>query len=223
MKNNGFMKAILGGDQSHLGVKELVITPALESEPPLLGISDNYLEFARSGDIKIIEGKVFRQLDSKDDTIIVEHNGQEGVISNVAAVIFATGFDAVPSLDFLPEELLKTLDLDPTGDVLPLALNVHAVVSRKFPSLGFVGFYRSPYWGVMEMQAKYLGKLWSGDAKAEKVLAEDKTMDYMLALRRDPRRAQFPMGDYAYLMESFSEILDIKRHEPEDPAARTGK
>jgi len=33
----------------------------------------------------------------------------------------------------------------------------------------------------------------------------------MLALRKDPRRAQFPMGDYSFLMEDFSEKLGIKR------------
>jgi hypothetical protein len=72
------------------------------------------------------------------------------------------------------------------------------------------------------MQARFLSKLWTGDTAASKALAEDKTMDTMLKLRNDPRRAQFPMGDYAYLMESFSEILGIKRSE-EDPSARTGQ
>jgi hypothetical protein len=44
----------------------------------------------------------------------------------------------------------------------------------------------------------------------------------MLKLRRDPRRAQFPMGDYAYLMESFASILGIERFQPEKDKARTG-
>jgi hypothetical protein len=66
----------------------------------------------------------------------------------------------------------------------------------------------------MEMQARLLGKLWSGDEKAADALKDDTTIDEMMKLRGDPRRAQFPMGDYAYLMESFSEILRIKRFEP---------
>jgi hypothetical protein len=41
----------------------------------------------------------------------------------------------------------------------------------------------------------------------------------MMKLRGDPRRAQFPMGDYAYLMESFGEILGIDRFEPAESGA----
>jgi hypothetical protein len=140
-------------------------------------------------------------------------------IPNVAAVVCATGFDASQSLDFLPKEILETLQFDPNDDGFPLALNYHTTVSRKFPSLGFVGFYRSPYWGVMEMQARFLGKLWSGDEKVAHSLNDDNTIDEMMKLRGDPRRAQFPMGDYAYLMESFGEILGIKRFEPAESGA----
>jgi hypothetical protein len=74
------------------------------------------------------------------------------------------------------------------------------------------------------MQARYVGKLWSGNTKAVQALADDTTLESMLKLRNDPRRAQFPMGEYAYLMESFSEVLDIKRQEPDgaDSTSRTG-
>jgi hypothetical protein len=76
----------------------------------------------------------------------------------------------------------------------------------------------------MEMQARYLAGLWSSDPATLQALKDDITIDSMLKLRNDPRRAQFPMGDYAYLMESFASILGIKRQEPEgtDPDARTG-
>lgn len=153
-----------------------------------------------------------------DVNISISRNSYE--ITNIAAVILATGYDAAPSLNFLPKEILDILQFDPACDEFPLALNVNTAVSRSLPSLGFVGFYRSPYWGVMEMQARYLAKLWSGDDQAAKALMEDKSMDAMLKLRRDPRQGQFPMGDYAYLMESFSKILGIKRLEP-DPTKDT--
>jgi hypothetical protein len=128
-------------------------------------------------------------------------------IEDVAVIICATGFDASPSLNFLSTKVLQILQYDSTDDGLPLALNVHATVSRSIPSLGFVGFYRSPYWGVMEMQARYLAKLWSGDYTATKALEMDTTMESMMKLRKNPRRSQFPMGDYAYLMESLTEIV----------------
>lgn len=75
----------------------------------------------------------------------------------------------------------------------------------------------------MEMQARFIANLWSGDKRAVKSLEDDQTMDEMLSLRHQPLIAQFPMGDYAYLMESLSEIVGIKRYEPHDPSERTGR
>jgi hypothetical protein len=194
----------------------------IRSEPPFIAVSDEYAEFVRSGNIKVIQGhaKDFKSLGERAITVENDTSKQSHQITNVAAVIFATGFDAAPSLDFLPKEILESLQFDPTCDEFPLALSVNTVVNRSLPSLGFVGFYRSPYWGVMEMQARYLARLWSGDAQAAKTLAEDTTIDTMLKLRRDPRQGQYPMGDYAYLMESFAKILGIKRQEP-DPTKDT--
>jgi hypothetical protein len=217
------MNNLLGTDQSDLPTSELAIVDGVRSEVPFLGISDSYTEFVRSGNIKIIKGKVTGHLKNGSNAIQVQNQGEEQVIKDVDAVVFATGFETAPTVDFLPDNILQTLLFDPFSNEFPLALNVHSVVSRKFPSLGFVGFYRSPYWGVIEMQARFLGKLWSGDEGAAKVLVKDTTMDAMLKIRGDPRLSQFPMGDYVYLMESFSELLGIKRQEPSgDPSSRTG-
>lgn len=219
---HGFLNTYLGSDQSELGYSELAMKGPLRTEPPFLAVSDEYTEFVRSGNIKIVQGhtKEFEKLSERSITVENDTSKQSHQITNISAVILATGFDAAPSLNFLPKKLLDTLKFDPTCDEFPLALNVNTVVNRSLPSLGFVGFYRSPYWGVMEMQARYLAKLWSGDAQAAKALTEDTTMDTMLKLRRDPRRGQFPMGDYAYLMESFAKIVGIKRLEP-DPTKDT--
>jgi len=207
---HSFMQKYIGGDQSELG-PSFAISEEIKSKPPMLAISDNYLEFVRSGDIKVMNGKVTMQPENQDNAFVVEEGGVKKVITDVAALVLATGFELAPSLDFLSEDLLQTLQFDPSGDEFPLALNVHSVVSSKVPSLGFVGFYRSPYWATIQMQARFLGKLWSGDSKAAKALEEDKSMDTMISLRNDPRRAQFPMGDYAFLMEDFSNILGINR------------
>ena len=215
-RTHGFMKSVLGGDQSDLGVPELVMTGDVVAKPPFLGISDQYYEFIRSKNIRLVRGKVTNAPDSSSNSIFVQDGEDQHTLNDVAAVVFATGFDPASSLSFLPEHVLKDLDFDATSDTVPLGLGVHGSISSTVPSLGFVGFYRSPYWGVMQMQAKFLGKFWSGDEKAAEALATDKTLQGIVSLRNNPRAAQFPMGDYAYLMESFSEILNIKRIEPKD-------
>ena len=209
---HAFLENYLGSDQSELHSPALAMLSDCRSNPPYLAVSDHYTEFVRSGNIQISKGKVSRS-SAKFYELVIKNEGQESSLDDIAAIILATGFDAKPSHDFLTEATLEELQFDPTRDDFPLALNVNGTVNHLIPSLGFVGFYRSPYWGVMEMQARYIGKLWSGDSQAAKALIEDKTMDNMLKLRGDPRRAQFPMGDYAYLMESLSDILGITRFE----------
>jgi len=209
---HGFMETYIGTNQADLGA-DISIRDDIRSEPPLLACSDHYTEFVRHKKIQTITGKVIRA--SSSNTIEIEDkSGHTSRIEDIAAVVCATGFDASASLSFLPPDILETLQFSPTSDEFPLALNIHSTISQKVPSLGFVGFYRSPYWGVMEMQARYLSALWSGDTKAAKALEDDTTIDSMLKLRTDPRRAQFPMGDYAYLMESFASILSITLQEP---------
>ncbi|CAD6445876.1 5993d270-f887-46f7-a901-d9cc355e06dd [Sclerotinia trifoliorum] len=220
---NDFMANYLGTDQSGIGTDHLAITGHVRSEPPRLTASENYVEFVRSGDIKTIRGKLTSADPNQPNAIIIEDDGAQQIIDDVAAVILATGFDTSRSLNFLPKEILQHLSFDESSSEFPLALNVHSTISAKIPSLGFVGFYRSPYWGVMEMQARFLGKLWSGGAQAQKTLETDDTINKLLELRTDPRIAQFPMGDYAYLMESFATAVGIQRQEPtNDPEARTG-
>ncbi|PQE18351.1 hypothetical protein CJF31_00003011 [Rutstroemia sp. NJR-2017a BVV2] len=219
---NNFMHTYLGSDQSDIETDHLAMKGDILSESPRLTASEHYVEFVRSGDIKTVRGKVTGVASGQSNAIIVENDGQKQTIEDIGAVIFASGFDAAPSVSFLTEDILHHLSFDRTSEEFPLALNVHSTVNASIPSLGFVGFYRSPYWGVLEMQARFLSKLWSGDAQAKKTLAEDDTLDKMVALREDPRKAQFPMGDYAYLMESFSRAVGIQRQEPESPDKRTG-
>lgn len=212
---NDFVNAYLGSDQSELGTENIAMKGDIRSEPPWVTCSDHYNEFVRSGIIQTHTGKVTGLSFDNTNTIIISDEGNRQELNDIAAVIFATGFEASPSLEFLDQKALETLQFDAKCGKFPLALNVHSTAQKSIPSLGFVGFYRSPYWGVMEMQARFLGKLWSGDAQAAKTLAEDDTLDKMLALRTssDDRVAQFPMGDYAYLMESFSVAVGIQRTE----------
>jgi hypothetical protein len=151
-----------------------------------------------------------------------DHGAQ---IDDIAAVVLATGFDPSPCVDFLPKEILDTLQHSPQHYNQALALAFHGTHHPDIPNLGFVGFYRSPYWGVMQMHARFFADLWSNqtggppEALQRKLQADD-SIKRTLGLRDDPRLSQFPMGDYMYLMQEFSEALSIPIHEsimPETP------
>ncbi|KAG9236269.1 flavin-containing monooxygenase-like protein [Amylocarpus encephaloides] len=217
-----FLSTYIGGDQSEYS-NHLTMQGDVRNKPPFLAVSDGYTEFVRSGIIQTRRGKLLGGGSGSENALLMKDGEEEYQIEDVAAVVLATGYDATHSLDFLPDEVLQMLQFDPNSDAFPVALNVNSSINKSIPSLGFVGFYRSPYWGVMEMQARYLSALWTGNSKAVEALANDTTLDFMIKLRTDPRRAQFPMGDYAYLMESFGEILSVRRAEPPDSKEeRTG-
>jgi hypothetical protein len=170
-------------------------------------MSSQYAEFVRSGLITVSEGKLSS---ITGDTVSLTPSDVK--ISDVAAVILATGFDPAPSLAFLPPEVLETISYAPTHPNLPSALAFHGTYHPSLPTLGFVGFYRSPYWGVMEMQARFVAHLWTTPTHSpalEDALRNDDSIKRTLALRSDPRVAQFPMGDYLFLMQEFANALGI--------------
>jgi hypothetical protein len=190
-----------------------VSTPHTET-PPWLAVSDYYLDFVRSGLITVSHGK----LDS------LSPSGREATISpsgdritDIAAIVCATGFEADASIDFLPASVRETLSVSPSDLKNTVALAFHGTYHPDVPNLGFVGFYRSPYWGVMEMQARFITALWAAGGPSSPTLApsmkealsRDTSIERTISLRTDPRRSQFPMGDYPWLMQEFATALGL--------------
>jgi hypothetical protein len=209
---HGLFRATLGTDQGEFHPL-LQVRESDQTQPPYLAVSDHYLDFVRSGLITLSRGK----LDGMNGSTAVLHPGDER-IENVAAVVFATGYEASSVLDFLSEDVLRTLRHDPSALDLPLALSFHGTHHPDLPSLGFVGFYRSPYWGVMEMQARFLASFWTAGELSTPLPAA--SMEQILKLRGDARASQFPMGDYAWLMQEFAAVLGMQistRQVPETP------
>jgi hypothetical protein len=219
---NESVRCSIGTDQSELAHEghdfmnnPLAMRGEVLTEAPWLAISDNYAEFVRSGSIKVSTGRLVH-FDPKTPyqglSVVLSSDNQQQIIEDVAAVVLATGFEATGSLNFLPEDVLQILDYDPKCAPLPLTLDLNSTVHHDIPDLGFVGFYRGPFWGVMEMQARLLGKLWTGDEQATTALAahvSDVPKLRKIYYETPKELAQFPMGDYTYIMESFKDILGI--------------
>ncbi|KXJ96057.1 hypothetical protein Micbo1qcDRAFT_192913 [Microdochium bolleyi] len=179
---------------------------------PYLAVSEQYLDFVRSGMIRVTAGKL---AGISGSTATVKPSNEQ--IDDVVAVILATGFDPSASLSFLPSSVLEAISYDPSNINLPAALAFHGTHHPSHPTLGFVGFYRSPYWGVMEMQARFVARLLADtepSVSIQHVLAHDKSIEHILSLRSDPRTAQFPTGDYPFIMQEFGKALDIRMSPP---------
>ncbi|PHH60881.1 hypothetical protein CDD81_1086 [Ophiocordyceps australis] len=173
---HALFEAVVGTDQSEFGLR---IGEEERDEVPYLAMSDVYADFVRSGLISVVKGRLAwvraDKTASVDAATKCLHSAEQAPrpktatavlasgrqIANVAAMISATGFDAASSLDFLPASVLDKLGLAPEHGGQVLALGMHATLHANVARLGFVGFYRSPYWGVMQMQARLLAALWS--------------------------------------------------------------
>ncbi|KAL1843872.1 hypothetical protein VTJ49DRAFT_7223 [Mycothermus thermophilus] len=209
--------------QRNLGTDQEIFSSAVAingddtDSPPYLAVSDYYMDFVRSGLITVSRGRLAALSDHA--ATLAQPNG---MIKDVAAVVLATGFEASSSLSFLPASVQKTLALDPSDLNNTVALGFHGTYHPDIPNLGFVGFYRSPYWGVMEMQARFLTAMWTAGGPASPsipvtirdALAKDDSIERTLRLRTDSRASQFPMGDYAWLMQEFASALGLTRSAP---------
>ncbi|CEJ93832.1 hypothetical protein VHEMI09399 [[Torrubiella] hemipterigena] len=201
---HGIFEKSLGSDQASFS-EQLKIDDKGRSEPAYLAVSDWHCDFVRSGAIQLSTGRV-ESIESNTATL-----SDGSTIDDIAAVVVAAGFDASPCLDFLPKDVLATIQHSPSHNSQIAALAFHATHHPEVSNLGFVGFYRSPYWGVMQMQARFLSQLWSGNQSEslKQKLQQDDSIARTISLRDDPRLSQFPMGDYAFLMQEFAEALSI--------------
>ncbi|KAJ5620675.1 hypothetical protein N7510_004659, partial [Penicillium lagena] len=123
------------------------------------------------------------------------------------------------------DDVLSALEYSAEDSHSPLILDKGGTVRFEMPDVGFVGFYRGPYWGVMEMQARFLGQIWAGNNDFAHLSKTEDQRESLRALRQaDPelRRGQFPMGDYVGLMESFARDLGIHRAELFETEGRPG-
>ncbi|RAO65543.1 uncharacterized protein BHQ10_001555 [Talaromyces amestolkiae] len=212
---HAYFESLLGTDQSDVA-EELALKAQSQdrSSAPWVAVTDHYPGFVRAGDIAPTLGRVSgtswtgEEAGSKGVVEIEQNDGRTLKLDNVAAIVFATGFTPFDSLSFLPEEILQFLEYTENDTVFPIVLDEKGVRNPKIPDLGFVGMYRGPYWGVMEMQARSLARQWSGQVNN---VNTNNDMTKVKDLRTTSSRAQFPMGDYVGLMETFAREMHIPR------------
>ncbi len=231
-----YLSGLVGGNQLDLGqAQALHVTNKYQDRPPRVVISDGYSEFVRSGAVTTVFGSVasLGVGQSGVGSVKISCVSDERVLEDVTAVVMATGFTPQASLDWLPKEILETLQYDGIHDRIPVVLQHGSYCHPKISNLGFVGFYEGPYWGIMEMQARLLVRNWASctDRDTSNVStdthAKESQSQQMLALRLalkdEPESfSQFWMGDYVGFMESFARDLQIARAELEGFEERGG-
>lgn len=205
---NDRLSKSLGTSQARIGDNVLSFHSEgrLSTQLPWVAINSTYAEFVRSGDITVHLGSAV----SLDQNSLKTLGEKPIELDDLSLLITATGFEPHAALSFLAPEVLESLGHDPYNDYQPLLLDEYAMTNLVQPQLGFVGFYRGPFFGVMEMQARYLGKLWSNQA-AILPCAERVPRSLSAETHGSLSRGQFPMADYVGLMESLARRTGVHR------------
>ncbi|KAB8255600.1 hypothetical protein BDV32DRAFT_154106 [Aspergillus pseudonomiae] len=234
-KFNEYFLSLLGGQHAgygNIGVGSRDGTN--DTQPSLIAISDDYAEYVQSGSVRPTIGRVCAVNCTQSGQANIDIKGPGGemtTLENVAAIITATGFTPFASLSFLPEDVLSKLEYSAKDSYFPLILDEKGTSNAEVPDLGFVGLYRGPYWGVMEMQARRVAESWyradseqgiqfSAEELENKAQERQSMRDYKSV---DPNsRGQFPMGDYVGLMETLARDMGIPRTPLPEAGERLG-
>ncbi|KAF4126949.1 Pyridine nucleotide-disulfide oxidoreductase, partial [Geosmithia morbida] len=209
------LEGMLGIDQTSIAGLTGGARDMARSRPPYVAVSDTYCDFTRQGLIVHSRGKL-EAFHGTSASVVCE--GVEKEVQNVAAIVVAAGFDGSSGLDILSQAVLDKLSYSPRHPNQPVALAFHGTHHPEVPGLGFVGYYRAPYWGVMQMQARFLSRYWSPpqtrpdhptSSKLTEKLALDDSISRTLDLRDDPRCSQFPMGDFVFIVQDIADALEL--------------
>ncbi len=190
--------------------QELELTTPL-SAPPFVTISDAYLAKIEVGKISVKRGEIDHTHGNKLFITETDHIEAD-------AIIFCTEYRVdIPFFDATSQSALEFHSDDP---LQPLLLH-HTVFHPHFPNLAFVGMYRGPFFGVIELQARMACLTFSGRIPYPTDAQMKEGIETERAIRQMIPRPQFPHGDYVrfsdHLAKQIGVLPDLSRLEQEDP------
>ncbi|KAF8533732.1 hypothetical protein BDD12DRAFT_898017 [Trichophaea hybrida] len=171
-KVNGLLKVLMGSDQGELG-PEYCFNDYWSKRFPAIGMSESYDKFVRSGTIRPILGR-FAGI-SEDGAVRIspaenDDGGADRTLDGVDTIVFATGYTPWPTLrKIFSPELLSMMGIgrdtvNPPVRLLHSQLHKQVVHPElgKNNNIGFIGLQPMPFWGSVELGARWLASLFSG-------------------------------------------------------------
>jgi dimethylaniline monooxygenase (N-oxide forming) len=179
--------------------------------PPYVAISDNYVQGVF--DKRIHVKKV--RIDHLEDGKMIFKDGKS---EQVDSIICCTGYQT--ELPFFEAGILKELEFRPEDKLQPLLLH-KTVFPKNLSGIAFVGFYRGPFFGAMELQARWACMAFSGKIPLPSQEEIELGIIEERKIREMQPRPQFPHGDYVGLCEDLAQQIgaapDLEKIKEEDP------
>lgn len=179
-----------------------------DGAPPHAAVSDDYLAFVREGRIGVVRAAVDAVL---PEAAVVLADGRR-LCADVVVLCTGSG----PSPDFLDTPTRSILGFDPADLVQPFVAH-KGVFHPGLPRLALVGMYRGPFFGTIELQARWA----AGAAAGALQLPSAEEMEAGVAAERTIRAArpqpQFPRGDYVGYADDLATAVGVLPEIDEDP------
>jgi len=205
------LRSILGkfNKQSAIGFPDI-------TNPPLVSISDHYLDLVLSGRIDSVQGKVvgahYPTCENENkigNFVSINIELEDGrTLEGIDRIIACTGYRN--QLDFLDKDILETLQYEKEDMFAPL-VQCYDTFHPDLPGLAFVGMYKGPYVGLTELQARLAAGIISNelnlsDSATKEALMNSENIRQQSKSNTTPR---FPHFDYIGHMDTLAKQLDL--------------
>ncbi|KAI5819426.1 hypothetical protein BZA77DRAFT_275778 [Pyronema omphalodes] len=225
---HSILKTVMGGDQSDIS-PECQFDEYWSKRRANIGMSESYANFVKSGAIKPMLGR-FAGI-TEDGNIRVSspanRNDPEKILEGFDTIVFTTGYTPWPAIQklFAPSVLSKIgVSPDTPGSNPKLSLYSQLYkfqlvsnpdIGRK---LGFIGIHPRPFWGIVELQAKWLAGLWTGALEwpSEEAISDyQKGSEHLMKIGKiDEALLHSSQGGYLELISDFSKQLGLEPYKP---------
>jgi dimethylaniline monooxygenase (N-oxide forming) len=195
-KKNTWFKSIC--NQETISDDLAIVSPP--TDPPFVTISDTYLDQIKQNRIHIKKGTI-QKIDGENIYF------QDNNVLKVDSIVFCTGYQT--SLPFFDKSILNTLGYKSDDQLQPLLLYKTVLPPHSLYGLGFVGLYRGPFIGSVELQSRMVCMTFS-----KKILppTDEEIVNGIqeeLKIRNLHPRPQFPHGDFVGFCEDFAKHIGV--------------
>lgn len=181
------------------------------TRPVFVVVSDGYLDAVRDGQIIPVRGSISHF--NQNNLVLNSDETQKSLQSDV--VVMATGYRA--ALPYLDDQIKSKIAYDEQDQFMPVLLH-DTVWPKDIDGLAFVGFYRGPYFGVVELQARWAAGVLAGNLPAPTSIEINAGVKTAENLRNQLPRPQFPHSNYVTLADKLAQKIgcypDVKSSDP---------
>jgi cation diffusion facilitator CzcD-associated flavoprotein CzcO len=191
--------------------QDILGLPRNYDSPPMVAISDYYLDLVADGTIEVIHGRAQNMVEKNGLKVKISHDANGGsardtiVLPGIDSIICCTGY--LPDLQtLLDASILETLQYDSEDMFSPLTA-CWQTLHPDLPNLALCGMYRGSYMGVVELQARLAAAVLSGRVRLSDDVIE-RELKISSCIRQQDPRPQFPHFDYVGWMDSLAGAME---------------